>query len=433
MSKTVLCHGVFDIVHPGHLEHLRQARSFGDKLVVAIVADAYVRKGLGRPIFNQHQRAQFLANLKIVDEVIIVESPLALPALESLKPAVFCKGPDYASPNHMFATDFQKEKTFVESYGGKVMLTAGFTASTTELIGKEPKLNRLAEIEGYLKNAQSARVFVIGEPILDRYIYVRPLGKSAKDNIVSFEPIKQVEFHGGGWIIAKDAESFSAETIYSTWQCYPIIKLRYVEQTFMTKLFEIVERHKGFNDYNLFPIENDFDILLIADYGHGLFQPEVIRAICSSHAFLALMVQSNSSNWGFNLLTKWPRADYVVVDREELRLARHDQYAPIEELAYAEHRRLGTKIFAVTLGHEGCLVLNGGELIRAPAVAEKVVDRMGAGDAFLAATTPLAWSGAPAHVIAEVGNIAGAIKVGKVGNQAITLDEVRAWLRQRYL
>ena len=75
-------------------------------------------------------------------------------------------------------------------------------------------------------------------------------------------------------------------------------------------------------------------------------------------------------------------------------------------------------------------MVSGGLAIHKPALAEKVVDRMGAGDAFLAATAPLAWAGAPAEVIALVGNIAGAIKVSKVGNQPITRQEVEAWLNK---
>ena len=132
--KIVLCHGVFDIVHPGHLEHFRQARQHGDRLYVAIVADDYVRKGVGRPIFNQHRRADFLRALRMVDEVYVVASSLALPILWQLEPDIYCKGLDYADPNHPFAAGFREEKAFVESYGGKVVLTTGYTASSSVLI-----------------------------------------------------------------------------------------------------------------------------------------------------------------------------------------------------------------------------------------------------------------------------------------------------------
>lgn len=284
------------------------------------------------------------------------------------------------------------------------------------------------EVQLWLDRAAKARITVIGEPILDRYIYVYPLGKSAKENIVTFEPIGTAQFRGGAWIVQQDAAQFSALALYQDEGIAPILKQRYVEKTFNTKLFSTIEN--GHVQQRMFQPSGDADdVLLIADYGHGLLGPEAIAELCARKTFIAMTVQSNSANWGFNLLTKWPRADYAVVDQNELRLACHDQYGDIERLARMQHERMGTRVFAVTLGHEGCLVLNGGDAVRSPAVAKHVVDRMGAGDAFLAATATLAWVGAPAEVIAIVGNIAGAIKVGKVGNQPVTRAEVDRWLK----
>ena len=70
-KKIVLCHGVFDLLHIGHLKHFNSAKKFGDKLIVSITPDIYVSKGPGRPIFNQNLRAEFLSNLSVVDFVVI--------------------------------------------------------------------------------------------------------------------------------------------------------------------------------------------------------------------------------------------------------------------------------------------------------------------------------------------------------------------------
>ena len=134
--KTVLCHGVFDVVHPGHLEHFRQAKAHGDLLIVGIVADAYVRKGRGRPLFDENRRRDFLLALRIVDQVHIIYDSGAMPLLNNLRPDVYCKGPDYDDPTNPFLLDFLKEKAFVESYGGKVILTTGFSSSSTAIIDK---------------------------------------------------------------------------------------------------------------------------------------------------------------------------------------------------------------------------------------------------------------------------------------------------------
>ena len=87
--KTVLCHGVFDVVHPGHLEHFRQAKQHGDLLIVGIVADAYVRKGPGRPLFDENRRRDFLLALRIVDQVQIIDDAGAMPLLNNLRQDVY--------------------------------------------------------------------------------------------------------------------------------------------------------------------------------------------------------------------------------------------------------------------------------------------------------------------------------------------------------
>src|SRR5256885_211297 len=75
--KIVLCHGVFDLFHVGHLRHLRSASEFGDVLVVSITGDKYVNKGPDRPAFLSELRAELLAGLELVDYVAIVEEPSA--------------------------------------------------------------------------------------------------------------------------------------------------------------------------------------------------------------------------------------------------------------------------------------------------------------------------------------------------------------------
>ena len=133
----VLCHGVFDIVHPGHLEHFRQAKTkmpYQPLLIVAIVADAYVRKGPGRPVFDEQRRADFLAELEIVDGVIILDSLGAVPAIEKIRPEIYAKGEEYANPNHPWFWDYIEEVKAVKAYGGRAILTGEFTSSSTKLI-----------------------------------------------------------------------------------------------------------------------------------------------------------------------------------------------------------------------------------------------------------------------------------------------------------
>ena len=91
-----MAHGVFDLLHMGHVRHLEEARNFGTILVVSVTADKFVNKGPGRPVFNQILRAEMLAALACVDWVIVSEAPTAESVIEILKPDVYVKGVEYS-------------------------------------------------------------------------------------------------------------------------------------------------------------------------------------------------------------------------------------------------------------------------------------------------------------------------------------------------
>lgn len=94
----VLTNGCFDVFHIGHLEHLRQARSMGDKLIVALTHDEAVNKGPGKPVNKWAARAELLRELRCVDEVIGTSS--AVTAIRLVRPTYFVKGVDYADGKH---------------------------------------------------------------------------------------------------------------------------------------------------------------------------------------------------------------------------------------------------------------------------------------------------------------------------------------------
>ena len=94
-KKIVHCHGVFDLLHIGHIKHLNKAKEKGDKLVVTITPDKYINKGPGRPVFNQVLRSEALAAIDAVDYVAINETPTAVHPIKILKPNIYSKGKDY--------------------------------------------------------------------------------------------------------------------------------------------------------------------------------------------------------------------------------------------------------------------------------------------------------------------------------------------------
>lgn len=123
--KVVLAHGCFDILHYGHLRHLKKAKSLGDYLVVSVTAAKYVDKGKGRPVFSDRQRVEMLRALRFVDQVVLSNAPTPEKVIKRWQPHVYVKGSDYKGR--------LPEKELVESLGGRVVFTNEVVYSSTAL------------------------------------------------------------------------------------------------------------------------------------------------------------------------------------------------------------------------------------------------------------------------------------------------------------
>src|SRR5262249_125369 len=160
------------------------------------------------------------------------------------------------------------------------------------------------------------------------------------------------------------------------------------------------------------------DVVIATDFGHGLLGPSAIDTLVREAPFLAVNCQSNSANLGFNLITKYPRADYVCIDGPETRLAISDRRSQIGETAQRMETLVKCPKVIITQGKHGCVTYERGGVVHTiPAFAKNVVDTVGAGDAFLSVTSPLVAAGGPMHQIGFIGNVVGALKVQIVGHR----------------
>jgi sugar/nucleoside kinase (ribokinase family) len=154
---------------------------------------------------------------------------------------------------------------------------------------------------------------------------------------------------------------------------------------------------------------------------------ELIAKVSKEARYLAVNAQTNTSNFGFNLITKYARADFAVLDELEARLAAQEQDAPIEDVIL----KLGLRNVIVTMGAKGAIGFDGA-FERQLALTENAIDTMGAGDAFLCVTAPFAAAGAPMRDLLRIGNAAGAAKVGIIGHrQAVTRQMLEGALSGR--
>ena len=201
-KKIVHCHGVFDLLHPGHIYHFRSAKKYGEILVITITADKFVKKGPGRPAFNEDLRAEVLAALEIVDYVAMVNSDSAISAIDKIKPNYYVKGPDYKNRkiNPNLPRKLGSEQSAVEKYGGKLifsddeiifssshLLNEHFDAypeSTKKYLQSLRKTYTSDQIIDQLLMLKDKKILVIGDTIIDEYQYTRPLGKSSKEPVL---------------------------------------------------------------------------------------------------------------------------------------------------------------------------------------------------------------------------------------------------------
>lgn len=272
--------------------------------------------------------------------------------------------------------------------------------------------------EELLDSAASKSVLFCGERIIDVYHYVKPLGRPTKDAILSVAMTKTERFEGG--VIAasnharglcKNVRSWIGGTEYE--------KVRYVEASHMHKLFQaymVAQEDAGEEPPEL----REHDAVVVCDYGHGMANPEFIQNLKYSK-YLAINVQTNSENYGFNLATKYGYADYLCVDEPEARLATQNRYGPIED-SLVKLNEIAKKV-VVTVGKHGAVGKEeGGQISRVRAFTGAITDTMGAGDAFFAISALIA-EFASIESILRIGNAAGALKSGIVGHRSSVTKE----------
>ncbi len=468
-GKTiVMCHGVFDLIHPGHIRHFQAAKREGDVLIVTLTPDEFVGKGPGRPVFNQALRAEFLASLACVDYVAINQWPTAVNTVKMLRPDLYVKGSDYVDPEKDLTGKIAEEEAALQSVGGRIHFTDEITFSSTNLLntyfdvfprGAQEFLENLRKVHDVesvierIEGLKKLKVLVVGDTIIDEYYYCEPMGKSPKETIISTQYKSKEVFAGGILAVANHVAGFCDDVhlvtclgtedsreefvlnslksnidpkIYYQEEAPTVVKRRYVEPSFLTKMFGIYffndrglrgEFQQEICDY-LEGVIGDYDLVLVSDFGHGLIGPPMMKALCKGGRLLAVNTQTNSSNLGFNLITKYDRADYVCIDEPEIRLATRNKFGPLKSSVNTVAEKLDCKMVTTTRGHRGSLTYDKKDgFCETPVFSTKIVDRVGAGDAYLSISSLCVAAGFPAQLVGLIGNAVGALAVQVVCNR----------------
>jgi len=466
--KVVHCHGVFDLLHIGHIRYFEQAGSMGDILIVTVTPDKYVDKGPGRPAFPENFRAEAVASLNSVDYVAINKWPTAEETLRLLRPDVYVKGSEFKDTSSDMTGKIGKEEQVIQEIGATLAFTEDIVFSSTNLINRYFS-NLPGEIQEYLHvfrerysineifavldRMQTLKVFILGDTIIDEYNYCQAIGMSSKDPALAIK-YKSNDLFAGGVLavsnhVANFTESVELGTILGDNESYEefirsqlhgniipkfiikdgsptTIKRRFIEGYSLSKLLEVYVI-----DDSILPSEKiiefcqylqeelpKFDLVIAADFGHGAINHEIIQTLVRYSRFLAVNTQANAGNRGYNTISRYPKADFVSIAEHEVRLDKRDLNGALRPIMHELIRKLHCKQFVVTRGRKGAMVANGQEgFVEVPSFARNVVDRVGAGDAFFAITAMASAVGVQNEILGFIGNIVGSLAAEIVGNK----------------
>ena len=479
---VVQTHGVFDLIHPGIIKHLDLSKNEGDVLLVTIIKDKDVRRGPGRPFFSEDYRIASIASLEQVDFVCLVDDEEPFGCVRRINPDVFTKGQaltEHDRKIHKILYEEKKEflfgksricETDVFSFSPS-MVTTGlsiinnfldiYSDETQSFIKTFSKKYSFEEISKKIDGLKNLKVLLIGDGIIDEYHYCESMGKSPKAQLIVNKHLTHEVFPGGAFAIANHIASITKEVQLVTLlgnedsredfvleNLKPnvnarffyrddgptVIKKRYINQYQNQKLFEINyindryvnnEIEENIISY-LKSIITNYDLVLVSDFGHGFITSQLIHVLEDLSKYLAVNAQTNGANAGYNLITKYNRPNFICLDMPEARLATQDKYSGIEYVGRKLSKSLSADNITITMGKQGSICFNrDGDAVRIPGFSTKVVDVIGAGDAFFSYAAPCFCKNMPADLVSFIGNAVGALDVQIVGNKkTVEKDEL---------
>lgn len=470
-KRIVQCHGTFDLVHPGHIVHFEEARELGDLLVVTVTAAEHVNKGPGRPFFDDELRSKSLAALECIDYVVIIPHPAAIEAIEAVKPHTYCKGKEYADQSNDVTGNISDDVSTVEKHGGEIQYIGSVVFSSTKLINRNfthisddtrsfcMELAKRYPPESFREIVESfskLKILVIGDTIFDKYTYAHIQGLTSKNRILSGRYERDSLQAGGALAIYRHLREFSDHVSFAsivgdeTWvepelsrfvpqandfiyrdsSYTTIVKQRFVENMKrsqeLAKIFSINYINPDYASHKMEEtlIERlkdrikDFDLVLVADFGHGLMTKKLRDFVQTEAPFLALNCQTNSYNHGYNLIShQYSRVDAFTLDEQELMLDREKRNLdPIADLASLTSH-LEAKSSWLTRGANGAVGIDrSGQSANCHRLENQVVDTIGAGDAFFSLAAIAAKLQLPIELGTFLGQLAGAQAVKIIGN-----------------
>ena len=431
-----LAYGHFDLIHPGHVRYLSNAHAKFGGLTVAIMAD----KPSGTTSSFNHQqveRASAVAELSCVDQVVLLPPESLSRTVDYLKPTVLILGEEFKQREDLDVTSAirlqrsSRRRVVFDSGGNEgagSLLSKSESDIERELIAKFHKvLSRnninIDHLGSLVASWRGAKVLVVGDSIIDRYVNCEALGLSAEAPVVVVREKQEKCFAGGAAIVAAHVSALGGECSLvsvvgeddSKYFLLDALKEYGVESTFITdksrpttlKTRFIIESQKIFRTSRLEDREidletesaliaelemkaKDVDVIIISDFNYGVITERVLAALAKlADAYKCRLIGDLQCSSQFGSVLKFRNFSLITPNEKEARIALHDKSSGLESIAQRLLIETGANILVLKLGSEGFVVYDtqGSDgLTREafPSLSVAPIDVTGAGDSMLA-------------------------------------------------
>ncbi len=472
-KKVALCHGTFDIVHPGHIRHLTYAKLKSDILIASVTSDKYVTKKKEGAYVPESLRSLNLASLEIIDFVIIDNNQEPLSILSKIKPNYFVKGFEYSKNNIHPKT--KEEIKILKKFKGKMLFSPGdivYSSTKIQNINKPnisiDRLHAIMQSEKItfdqlrktVKNFNKVKIHLIGDIIIDKYNYCNILGQTTKTPTFSIKKNLEKTFIGGAGVVAKHIKNLGANIVISSIIgkdsngkfVQKDLKKSNIKSNLIideTRNTTVKERFWG-DDYKLLQVdlvdnhpitaavENKFvkyikstrsDGVIFSDFRHGIFNPISIKKFTQNISKNTVKIADSqvSNRWG-NILD-FKNFDLILPNEKEARFSLADQDSGVRQLGTKLYLESKAKYLIMKLGEKGIIsfrdeAINPRDFFPIDSFVKNLEDGLGAGDALLAASSLALILSKNIVVTSILGNCAAALACEKKGNDPISQKDL---------
>jgi rfaE bifunctional protein kinase chain/domain len=479
-SKVIMCHGVFDIVHPGHIRHLSYAKSKAEILVASITSDKFVKKGRYRPHVPEDLRALNLAAFEMVDFVIIDNNEKPLENIIKVKPDYFAKGYEY-NKDLNYTKSTQEEEEVLKSYGGEILFTPGdiVYSSSNILKNQTPDLSiekliismkneniTFNDLRSSLDKIEGEKVHILGDTIIDTYTKTNMIGGQTKTPTISVLFNSKENFVGGAGVVAKHLQEAGANVTFTTVvgnddlakYAYENLKESNIKVNWITdetrpttnKNVIIADSYRllkidTLDNRTIQPsilkqikekIENDTkNILILSDFRHGIFNKNTIPEITKSITEYIFKVADSqvASRWGN--ITEFQGFDLITPNEREARFALADQDSTVGLLSEEIRQKSNAKSAFLKLGNKGMIAttrngLDKNKYFILDSFTQNAIDPVGSGDALLAYGTLVLKVTKCILTASIIGSLAAACACELDGNMPVKKDYISNKLKE---